>query len=217
MFASNKWSPLNVYSSQSKFDCGEWREEGWLDHSCKHWRKRNICYDTDKVKMIMACKCWPILQSSLLLQTLKSPQNNKTDPSNSTSSAPVDLEMWIFQAQKHFKCTILWITLTYRIQGKTEDLEKITCDYILMTARPSAEPNPESTLFIHQQSNHWHTSNQKLLMLKLNFFAPMLPSNLDQSLSVLRGVMVTMRTLDLCLINVVGPEWGSHIDHSRRD
>lgn len=27
MFALNKWSPLNVYSSQSKFDCGEWG--GW--------------------------------------------------------------------------------------------------------------------------------------------------------------------------------------------
>lgn len=78
MFASNKWSPLNVCSSQSKFDCVEWREEGWPGHSCKQWRKRNICYDTDKAKMIIACKCWQMQQSSLLSRTLKSPRRVMT-------------------------------------------------------------------------------------------------------------------------------------------
>lgn len=38
-----------------------------------------------------------------------------------------------------------------------------------------------------------------------DFFAPMLLSNLDQSHSQMRGVMVTEGLLGLCLINVVGP------------
>lgn len=163
MFASNKWSPLNVYSSQSKFDCGEWREEGWLGHSCKQWRKRNICYDTDKAKMIIACKCWQMQQSSLLLLSLKSPRRITRPTSICTLQQDLlsfykdvrnlmDLFNMCFTENKLFwKHNIVnqsdpeWSRWIFRPSKWSLIIFSVWLLNPTMTTPPCAEPNPEST------------------------------------------------------------------------
>lgn len=114
----------------------------------------------------------------------------------------------------HFVISISWETVLTTV-SITQSFQSFR-----MTSEPNSdcscsEANPESTSCVQCTwspiSNIYNLTTNEIQSYYCSSASslPCYMSTLGQSCSERRGVMVTEGTLSLCLINVVGPEWGS--------